>query len=56
MAVIIIKDLCIGCGACTQMCKVGALSVRVKTAYVNENLCEECEECVFACPNGAITI
>lgn len=55
MAVFIVKDICKGCGMCTEVCPRGALSVQVKQATVDEAKCDECEECVFACPNGAIT-
>ncbi len=52
----VIKNLCIGCGACVNMCPLSAISVRAKVARVDDNRCDECEECIFACPNGAITI
>ncbi|MCL5290100.1 MAG: indolepyruvate ferredoxin oxidoreductase subunit alpha [Eubacteriales bacterium] len=55
MAVFIVKDICKGCGMCNEVCPKGALSVQVKQAIVDESRCDECEECVFACPNGAIT-
>ncbi|MBF7082153.1 4Fe-4S binding protein [Desulfallas sp. Bu1-1] len=56
MAAVVIKELCIGCGVCSQMCPMQAISVRVKTAHVDTGRCNDCEECVFACPNGAITL
>ncbi len=56
MSASVVKALCIGCGACTQMCRYGAISVKANLARVDADKCDECEECIFACPNGAIII
>lgn len=56
MAAMVIKELCIGCGVCKQVCLLEAISVRAQKAFVDISRCDECEECIFVCPNGAITI
>ncbi|MGB9904200.1 MAG: 4Fe-4S binding protein [Desulfotomaculales bacterium] len=53
----VLKELCQGCGICTQVCPVGAVSLNGGYAAVEAGKCEkDCEECIFACPNGAITM
>jgi MinD superfamily P-loop ATPase len=52
----VLKELCQGCGICTQVCPAGAVSLNGGYAAVEVGKCEkDCEECIFACPNGAIT-
>ncbi len=48
-------DKCNGCGICTDVCPVNAISID-KHAVVNPKLCTACAMCVSECPNGAITI
>lgn len=55
MAVQVVKKICTGCGMCMETCRNGAISVQLKSAVVDPDKCEDCEECVFACPVGAIT-
>jgi ferredoxin len=55
MAVYVVSGLCLGCGACADICPKKAIAVLLKRARVDENLCDDCEECIFICPNGAIT-
>jgi ferredoxin len=45
---------CTGCGACVQVCPVGAMSLVDGKASVDEEACTGCEACVDACPEGAI--
>ncbi len=51
----VIKRLCKGCGICSRVCSRGAIRIIANVAAVNGSLCDDCEECVFACPNGAIS-
>ncbi len=56
MALVIDRNLCIGCGACAGGCAAGALEVKGGTAVVDENRCVLCGVCVQNCPVGAIDI
>ena len=47
---------CTGCGACTERCKVGAISVMGTTVSLDENRCILCGGCALVCPAGTITI
>lgn len=61
-------DLCIGCGACQELCAYNAIEMRyvekrlerssipTYQAYVREALCKGCGTCASACPMQAITI
>ncbi|ADI73082.1 phosphoadenosine phosphosulfate reductase [Methanohalobium evestigatum Z-7303] len=37
---------CVGCGACTALCPLGALYVENGLITVDENLCTKCEKCL----------
>ncbi|MBR0139652.1 MAG: electron transfer flavoprotein subunit alpha [Firmicutes bacterium] len=55
MAVIIDKDLCVGCGACMGTCPNGAIDIGGDgKASVSDN-CVNCGMCIDACPMGAIS-
>ena len=45
---------CTGCGACVEVCPVGAIALVDGKARVDEELCTGCGACVDACPEGAI--
>jgi len=45
---------CTGCGACAEVCPVGAIALVDGKARVDEELCTGCGACVDACPEGAI--
>jgi len=55
MPMVVIKELCSGCGACVRACPNQAITLRVKESEVDQERCRDCEECIFVCPNGAIT-
>ncbi len=54
MFVQIDQALCAGCGACIEVCSVGAISLVNRRAEIDYDLCTTCEACVDACPSGAI--
>ena len=45
---------CTGCGACVEICPVGAMALLGGKACVDEETCTGCEACVDACPQGAV--
>jgi NAD-dependent dihydropyrimidine dehydrogenase PreA subunit len=45
---------CTGCGACADVCPVGAIALMDGKAHVDEELCTGCNTCVGTCPEGAI--
>ncbi|MBQ6490406.1 MAG: 4Fe-4S binding protein [Solobacterium sp.] len=57
MPVTIDKDLCIGCGACTGVCPVEALSLDDEgKSQCDADLCISCGTCVGTCPVEAISL
>ena len=48
-----ITDACIGCGACTTVCPIEAISL-TEVAKINEESCILCGACAAICPVGAI--
>lgn len=55
MPVKVEKDLCIGCGACTGVCPVNALTLDDEgKSECNADLCIDCHACVGTCPVEAI--
>lgn len=61
MVVEIDHEKCTLCGTyvepvCIDRCPTSAMSIRNKRIEVTEFLCEDCNECGFACPDKAIKI
>ncbi|NLI62885.1 MAG: CoB--CoM heterodisulfide reductase iron-sulfur subunit A family protein [Methanosarcinaceae archaeon] len=60
------QDLCVGCGACENVCPYNAitlettlvtkegLSYKALRSYINPAACKGCGCCAMACPTGAI--
>ncbi len=54
-AILIDKETCVDCGACTAVCAVGALKIDENYELVfDKELCLDCKLCVTACPARAI--
>jgi heterodisulfide reductase subunit A len=49
------EAICVGCGACVDICAYGAvkLDVNKHISVVNEVLCRGCGNCASVCPSGA---
>jgi aryl-alcohol dehydrogenase-like predicted oxidoreductase len=52
----IMKDFCIGCGACIEVCRDGALSMVEGAASVDPSICVLCGYCGAACPQFIIRV
>ncbi len=52
------EDLCAGCGCCMDACEVGAIEFKEEEikAWINEDECIECENCIPMCPNVALSM
>ncbi len=48
------KELCIGCGACLQICAHDAPSITKKIATIDQEKCVGCGRCLAICPKDAI--
>jgi len=53
MAVKVIKEKCVGCGACTRVCPFDAIQMVDKKATITEK-CTACGACIEKCPVKAI--
>jgi len=50
------ETLCIGCGACEERCKFGAIAVTDGVAVVDPMRCVGCGQCTLVCPVDAISL
>lgn len=52
----IIKDKCVLCKCCIEICPAQAISVKTDKAFINQETCIGCGECLCACKFNAIFI
>jgi len=51
------KDMCTGCGRCTEVCPHGVFEINEKKARVaDRDACMECGACVMNCPANALSV
>lgn len=50
------ETLCIGCGACEDRCKFGAIAATEGVAVVDPMRCVGCGQCTLVCPVDAISL
>ena len=51
-----LKDKCIGCGNCVDICPADAVNLEDNLAVIDTDWCIGCGVCVSKCPNDAIKI
>lgn len=51
----VINDNCAMCGACADVCPVGAISEGDGKYVIDADACVDCGACEEGCPVGAIT-
>jgi NAD-dependent dihydropyrimidine dehydrogenase PreA subunit len=56
MVIQVNQELCTGCGACIDVCSIGAIHLLDQRAVIDDALCTACEACIEACPNEAIAL
>ncbi len=54
MHLMVIENLCRGCGQCARSCPHGAIEMVGGTAQVDSGLCRGCELCIENCLQGAL--
>lgn len=50
------SDSCIGCGACEQVCPVGAAKIINGTSQIDRKKCTDCGKCAAVCKGDALSI
>jgi pyruvate formate lyase activating enzyme len=53
---ILVRDRCLQCGRCAEVCQRGAHCVRDDTHTIDRQRCRVCGACVEHCPSGALAI
>lgn len=48
------EGACVYCGACVELCPIGAISMGPSAAQINQTFCTGCGICADSCAPGAI--
>lgn len=51
----IATELCVGCGACVEICSADAIHLEDGKAKITTEKCQNCRACINTCPVQAIT-
>jgi ferredoxin len=51
---VVIEELCVGCGQCALVCEFEALETQWGRVKVDEDLCVLCGACLAYCPVDAL--
>lgn len=51
-----LRDGCVGCGHCAELCPAGAITIRDKKAVIDRKKCVRCFCCQEFCPTGAMRV
>jgi len=55
--IVVIKDKCVGCGACRRICPTNAIAGEKKQAHViDPALCVKCGQCREVCKFDAVSV
>ncbi len=54
-AAILDEELCIGCGACIDVCPEQAIDMGMDAVVIDRQKCTGCGSCEVECPNEAIS-
>jgi len=47
-------EKCVGCGRCSELCRVNAISIEGKKSKIDRDLCIKCGGCIRGCPHEAM--
>lgn len=50
------KNKCVGCGKCSRICPVNAITIKEGIPVRDSKKCEVCLGCINCCPNNAINL
>lgn len=56
MKAVVDRAGCFGCGACTTVCKFGAITIEMYKAVVDPEKCTGCGLCAEKCAVGAMSM
>ena len=55
MVPVVDQDVCVQCGACSELCQFSAITLVAGELYTFPRMCHSCGGCVMVCPSGALT-
>ncbi|WP_236888585.1 ATP-binding protein [Desulfoluna limicola] len=55
MVPVVDPDVCVQCGACSELCQFSAITLVAGELYTFPRMCHSCGGCVMVCPTGALS-